>query len=144
MVDDFHTHCEYCGEQYENYMRTFKFEGKTICQKCVRDKLNGKNWYVNHVPNFVDGADLKYRVFDEAADFLLFLDERGKEDDEEFQLSDNTLMVFSEKRNWWWVVGFINANPSFIDELGLKTFVCPLKTTPKTGLLQKAKGENNG
>lgn len=112
--------CKLCGIKYDNYMRTFKVNGKTVCNNCFtseRKKVNnsGKFYFYPYIPSFCEGCDVNMEVFDNIPDLLNRLktyEEYGTlavdNCDEEADVS-NYVMTVSDNGKSWLVHGFTNA-----------------------------------
>lgn len=112
--------CELCGIEYDNYMRTFKVNGKIVCNECFTSegkKINnsGKFYFYPHIPSCCEGCDVNMEVFDNIPDLLNRLKEYEEYGtlavdncDEEADVS-NYVMTVSKDGKHWWVHGFTNA-----------------------------------
>lgn len=76
------------------------------------------NWFVQHIPNFVDIDEQPKRIPFETTEDLLNLEVvkryGQRRDFSHFAISDNYLMEISEGGLHWWVVGRI-ADPAAVD-----------------------------
>ena len=118
--------CELCGVEYDNYMRTFKVNGKIVCNNCFNSEIkkinnSGKFYFYPHIPSSCEGCDVNMDVFDNIPDLLNRLKEYEEYGtlavdncDEETDVS-NYVMTVSDDRKHWWVHGFTNAKLNLPD-----------------------------
>lgn len=123
------TICENCGEEYINYFRTFyvKENGikRCVCEQCRNDLRNGKIWFTDHIPAFVDGADLLTIIFNSIEELTKHI---VSETDSDFiaTYSDGIITDVNKNENHWWVRGYVSHEislPEFyetITKLGYK------------------------
>ena len=118
--------CKLCGAEYDNYMRTFKVNGKIVCINCFNSEIkkinnSGKFYFYPHIPSFYEGCDVNMEVFDNIPDLLNRLKEYEgtlaiDKCDEEANVSAYVyVMTVSNNGKNWWVHGFTNAKLNLPD-----------------------------
>lgn len=126
---NFTTKCEVCGDEYDNYMRTFYIEEKgkrtCVCLKCRKRLSAGKYAFTNHIPAFCDGGDLVTRIFENEQQLKDFVLSRADKD-QIVTISDFDIVEVDKTKEFWWVRGSVSKEidlPNFYDalkELGYK------------------------
>lgn len=113
---DFIAKCEFCGKEYDSYVRTFyiQYPGdngdrKCCCLECRKGKMVLKPYrFINHVPTYVDGADIVARLFDYKTDLIEWLKKEYSRENEVLCYDEGLVMTLSKKEKFWWVLGHAN------------------------------------
>ena len=103
---DYGIKCPNCGEEHHAFDITYNMDGIMRCRGCLDLDKETRPYYLQHIPNYVDGATAKAFIFTTTEELFKKLD-RELKDGEIFVYDRNTLMVQSTVEKFWWVLGFI-------------------------------------
>lgn len=102
--------CEICKYDItKNHDRGFLYNNKLMCHKCWNKLKPNKPYFIPDIPTFVEGGT--YKIFDFVNEENLYekLIKYDYINDSEFLTkSDNALIVQSNIKSFWWVIGYIN------------------------------------
>ncbi len=93
----------------ESHDRGFLYNGTLYCKKCW-NKLNIKvPFFINEIPNFVDGGTYEILTFDtEKGLYQKLIDNEYISKDEILVKSDNNILLTQNiKKKYWWVIGYL-------------------------------------
>lgn len=102
---DYKATCPNCGEKHCIMETTYLVDGIKKCHKCLNLNQETQPCFIQHIPNYVDGAEVKVFMFENKDE--LFSKHPELDDDMIYVYSGDALMKQSLSESFWWVLGFI-------------------------------------